>query len=443
MNPWQEIFNHSCDLAFHLLNKEGALTCSFKAEETHFIRFNNSKVRQVSHVEQAELSMELIVGQKRASSSVMLCMQKELNEKHVEDVLKYLQSVVPTMPDDPYSSPIHNFGESSVENEGSFPSVEDVLNNITEVCSGIDLAGLWTSGSNWSGNRNSQGQSHWFSSKSFVFDYSLYTAKERAVKGNYGGTHFEREQLQSQLEESKKSLTVMELEKVELKPGKYRCYLAPSAVAEIMDTFSWGALSGGSYKRGESCLKDYIEGKKTLSPLFSLSEDFNLGLNEQFNERGEVASDCTVLIDKGHVKELLVNHQSEKEYGLVSNKAGEEESPRSPVIATGDLKEEDILESLGTGLYISNLHYLNWSDQVKGRVTGMTRFGCVWVEDGVVKGPIKDLRFDETISHMFGQGLKAVTKEAETQVSTDSYYHRGIGGLKVPGMLVDQFTFTL
>jgi predicted Zn-dependent protease len=40
------------------------------------------------------------------------------------------------------------------------------------------------------------------------------------------------------------------------------------------------------------------------------------------------------------------------------------------------------LKTLGTGVYISDLHYLNYSDRQACRMTGMTRFACLWVEDG-------------------------------------------------------------
>ena len=32
-----------------------------------------------------------------------------------------------------------------------------------------------------------------------------------------------------------------------------------------------------------------------------------------------------------------------------------------------------------------NLHYLNWSDNIGGRITGMTRYACFWVENGEIK----------------------------------------------------------
>ena len=37
---------------------------------------------------------------------------------------------------------------------------------------------------------------------------------------------------------------------------------------------------------------------------------------------------------------------------------------------------------LDTGIYVNNLWYLNYSDRPAGRITGMTRFATLWVEEG-------------------------------------------------------------
>ena len=52
---------------------------------------------------------------------------------------------------------------------------------------------------------------------------------------------------------------------------------------------------------------------------------------------------------------------------------------------------------MGTGVYIGNLGYLNYSDRTAGRMTGMTRFATFWVEDGQVVAPLNVMRFDDTI----------------------------------------------
>jgi predicted Zn-dependent protease len=440
---WRNIFDHSCELLFSKLRGSEILTCAFSAEQSDFVRFNNGKVRQASHVLQAEIQFELVLHNKKSSTSLMLSDDRAINLSRLESAFEDLQLLVPTLPDDPFIAPVVNNGESTVLNSGHFPEVAELLLDIASLTEGIDLAGLWASGHCYRGNRNSLGQAHWFASTSFFFDYSLYTAKERAVKGSYSGTEYIKEKLKESLALSCQSLAVMEFEKTELKPGQYRCYLAPSAVAELLHTWSWGGLSAGALKRGESFMADYVEGSKTFSPLFSLNEEYSLGLSPRFNESGEVSPMRISLIDRGELKELLVSTQTEKEFGTPSNYAGSAEQPRSPEIQGGDLALADVLKKLGTGVYISNLHYLNWSDRHSGRITGMTRFGCLWVEEGEIQGPIQDMRFDERLSHIFGRGLEAITSFSETHVEVDTYGQRAIGGNKVPGMVINDLTFTL
>ena len=62
-----------------------------------------------------------------------------------------------------------------------------------------------------------------------------------------------------------------------------------------------------------------------------------------------------------------------------------------------------MLAALGTGLYIGNLWYLNYSDRPAGRMTGMTRFATFWVEGGRIVAPVTPLRFDDTLYRMLGR----------------------------------------
>ena len=71
-------------------------------------------------------------------------------------------------------------------------------------------------------------------------------------------------------------------------------------------------------------------------------------------------------------------------------------------MAPGGLGREAIFKELGTGIYLSNLHYLNWSDSFEGRITGMTRYACLWVENGRIIGPIETMRWDDSIYRLFG-----------------------------------------
>ena len=64
-------------------------------------------------------------------------------------------------------------------------------------------------------------------------------------------------------------------------------------------------------------------------------------------------------------------------------------------MAPGRLDASRILDELGTGVYVSNLWYLNYSDRRACRTTGMTRFATFWVENGKLGAPASAARFDE------------------------------------------------
>ncbi len=442
-NNWEEIFNRACEHSFSLLRSDDVLNINFSAEETNFIRLNKSKVRQISSVEQASFEMDLLCGQKKASLSLDLCADEGSNTELITKHLEELKREVDSLPDDPFITPLTNEGSSRVVNDGLLPSVDEFIDLLGGLMAQVDLAGYLTSGPSYRGSANSLGQKHWFSSTSFFFDYSLYTAKEKAIKGSYAGSTFNRQDFDTKMNESIAALSKMDSEQKVIAPGKYRVYLAPSAVNEVSGMLGWNALSGGAYKRGECPLAELFEGKKKLSEKCNIQEDFSLGLSPRFNDLGEVSSEKISLVSKGKMNELLVSRATEKEYGLKSNQATEREGPRSLSIGEGELTRENILKELGTGLYISDLHYLNWSDKQKARLTGMTRFGCLWVENGEVVGPIKDLRFDETLYQIFGEGLEQVTNFSDVHMTTGTYGNRSIGGSRNPGMIIENFSFTL
>ena len=129
-----------------------------------------------------------------------------------------------------------------------------------------------------------------------------------------------------------------------------------------------------------------------MSPCFSLSEDFTSGMVPRFNYNGELAPEKLDLILSGNLKNTLISSRTAKEYNLKSNFASDHESMRSPSLAAGNVNEKDVIDILDKGIYLSNLHYLNWSDRPGGRITGMTRYACFWVENGEIIAPIDNIK---------------------------------------------------
>ena len=101
---------------------------------------------------------------------------------------------------------------------------------------------------------------------------------------------------------------------------------------------------------------------------------------------------------------------------MPTNGANDYEYPESLSIEPGTIATDSVDEALGTGLFVGNLWYTNFSDQAACRTTGMTRFATFWMDDGDIVAPVNVLRFDDTAYNLLGddffQGSEAFLQQA-------------------------------
>ncbi|HAN46251.1 MAG TPA: Zn-dependent protease [Cyanobacteria bacterium UBA8156] len=414
-------------------------TAYLQAERSDFTRFNRGAVRQTGWVEDATLTLTLLWEGREAATTFPLTSALEAGHS----ALATLRQDVRRIPPNPYTPTQLTAPQTSREVlEGHLLSGPEAIAAVLTPAQGLDMVGLYAAGPIYRACATSVGHRHWFSVHSAVVDYSLVDADGRAVKGVWGSQTWDDVGYQRQLADDRQRLTRMALPVREVPRGEYRAYLAPAAVAEIVDL--WRSAPGeGDLQQGQSPLRALVRQERLLSPWFSLEEDFRRGGVPRFNKWGEVAPARLPIVTGGQLVNTLVSERSAREYGKSANGATAGEYLRAPAIAPGDLPPGEALARLGTGLYLSNLHYLNWSDVPTGRLTGMTRFACFWVEDGELVAPIERLRFDDSFYRFWGEDLEALGTDAVFVPNTDTYERRSPGGLTVPGMLLRRFTFTL
>lgn len=420
-----------------------ALSMSLAAESSHFTRINAAMLRQTGLVEDAQLSLSLILDGRKATSSLTLTQDLEIDFTQLKQELTRLRQEVMELPQDPYLVFPAGGQMSRSINGGQLPEPQDLVAELLPAMQGHDIAGIYASGRQYRGHANSAGSRHWFEAENFAFDYSLLNPAERMVKGIYAGSVWDQAEYEKTLADSQEKLRLLDRPSIRVEPGQYRTYIAPAGVSEILDMFSWHGVSEHDLQTGESALLRMRSENRSLSPHFSLSEDFSSGLSPRFNGIGEVAPDQLSIISNGALENTLISSRTAKEYQLETNYASSGEYLRAPAMAPGVLGEEDVLAALDTGIYLSNLHYLNWSDIAGGRITGMTRYACFWVEGGVIQGPIENMRFDDSLYHFFGEQLEAVTLETKINPDIGTYGMRSLGGTICPGILLSAFTFTL
>ena len=425
------------------INSGEDLMLNFWGEDSHFTRFNQSKVRQNGFVSDATLSITLICNQKTCSTSFSLTKNLSNDLAVALGHLNVLRNDIVFLPEDPFIVFPKEGQSSSQKKRGKLLSIDNVVDSLSPAIKNVDLAGIWASGNIFIGYANSKGLFHWFSTDSYSFDYSLITESEKMVKDTFAGSHFNLDEYNSFMNNSIIQLKMLEKTPMQLKPGDYRTYIAPAGVSDLLGMFSWNGLSEGAIRRGQSAFLKMKNDNVKLSPCFSLNEDFSTGLTPMFNDEGELTVKKLPLINDGVLKNTLINSRTAQEYNIDSNFAGGWEGLRSPVMSTGNLNENEISEKINKGVFLNNLHYLNWSDNIGGRITGMTRYACFWIENGEIVAPIENMRFDDTIYNIFGDNLESVTSHSQFIPDTGTYSGRSFGGTECPGILLNSFSLTL
>ena len=63
----QDYFYRLVDFIMERLSAEEIVLCNFSAEDSDFVRFNRSAIRQAGSIAQRSLDIKLIVGQRQAN----------------------------------------------------------------------------------------------------------------------------------------------------------------------------------------------------------------------------------------------------------------------------------------------------------------------------------------------------------------------------------------
>ena len=438
----QNYFKKISNLLFNALESSEILILNFDAEETDFVRYNKSKIRQAGRVHQVSLDINLIKKGKTLRSSLRLSTEYNKDKTLLVRTLFFLRREVNELPKDPYLIYEKNINSSNLIDDQGL-NAQDMSSRILDISSSHDMVGILSSGKIIKGFANSLGQFNWHESDSFNFDWSLYDDNGKAVKQNYADRKWNQDTFTRLYAESAQQLSVISNDEQKVEPGSYKVYLSPSALNEIIDMMSWGGFSYKANKIGSSPLHLMAKGDREFDKSVSFSEDLSNGISPKFHSDGFIKPNNTELITEGKYQKSLISPRSALEYSVKHNAAEDYESPVSIKLETGKINSKKILETLGTGIYLNNLWYLNFSDRNNARVTGLTRFGCFYVKDGELVGPINTMRFDETMYNIFGTKLAGLTNEQQLLMDTSTYEQRSVHSSTIPGAVVEDFRLTL
>lgn len=424
------------------LNANEVLLAQYYGEVSDFVRFNHAKVRQAGAVEDHSVYLTLFKNKKVVSASVNLTSNFEEDFTSGKYLLEQLKANVENAPEDPYFKFNEVAGEEiSLETLADLPSTEKMTADIVELAEGLDLVGVLAKGDIYRGFASSIGHRKFVKRCNFNFDFACYLNKDKAVKSSYSGMSWKPSEIKEKLEDAKTKIEVLKKPVKSLSPGKYKTYFTPAALEEIISMMNWGGFSKKSIETKSSPLNHLVTGAKNFSDKVTFTQNTAKGFAATFDGHGFDLPTNVSLIENGKFKSALSSSRSSAEYGCEINADGEYFSALE--MKEGDLPSSDVLKTLDSGLYVSNLWYTNFSDRASGKITGMTRFATFWVENGEISSPVNVMRFDDSLFEIFGSKLEAVTKEREFTLDAGTYEMRSTSSMLLPGIIVKDFELTL
>lgn len=441
---WKTHFDALGDGIVAAARRDERLSLWFQAEDSDFVRFNHGRVRQAGEVHTGEATVRLVVGSRHATAEVTVTGDLVEDRRRIDTQLEQLRAMLPLLPEDPHLLLPATVISTDTDDGGTQPDARAATRAVVEAAAehGLDLVGFYEGGASHRGYRDSAGQRNWFTCHDHALDWCLVHATDKAVKQSIAGKDWNESVFLVALERGRRDLVALGRPPIRLDPGARRAWLTPDAMCRLSSVLSNSGFSARAQLEQRSSLQRLVRGEAALDPRVSISENLGLGLSPRFTSDGFVLPERVPLVREGRHGGALAGARTAAEHAVPINGFGHE-STVALDMAPGDLPTEAARAALGTGVWVSQLWYCNYSDRDAARITGMTRFATLWVEDGEVVAPIEVMRFDDTVYGLLGERLEALGAEAELVLTTSTRGFRTTYAARVPGALVSELVFTL
>jgi predicted Zn-dependent protease len=234
---------------------------------------------------------------------------------------------------------------------------------------------------------------------------------------------------------------------VQIEPGEYEVILESHAVSELLSFLAYLGFHALAVQEGRSFFCNRF-GERMVDPKVTIYDDGldPEGLSIPFDFEG-IPKRRIVFFEEGVAKEVTHDSFTGNREGKDSTGHGlmapntEGPIPINLFMKGGESSLEEMVKSVRRGIYVTRFHYTNVVEPMKAVLTGMTRDGTFLIEEGEIKGPVKNLRFTESALRALSR-VSALSKERSICSEGTVYSRRFITGPVVPAIKVDGFNFS-
>jgi len=213
-----------------------------------------------------------------------------------------------------------------------------------------------------------------------------------------------------------------------IEPGKYTVILEPLAVSGML-SYMFNGFDARSAEEGRNFMSKKGGGTRLNEQLFGenvniYSDPFNVDLPGNTWNGDGLPQERTQWVEKGMVKNLAYSRYWAQQKGVKP-----QPSARSMILEGGNSSLEELIKSTEKGILVTRFWYIRMVDPQTVLLTGLTRDGTFYIENGKIAFPVKNFRFNESPIIMLNN-VEAMGKPQRSE------------NMMVPPMKIRDFTFS-
>ncbi len=420
-------------------SKADECAISLNGSESGNIRYARNSVSTSGNINQISMSISSAFGKKLGITTV-----NEFDDASLEKAVRDAEELAHLAPENPEYMPMmgpQEFGAPSKTFEQSTADITpkqrtDLVAASLQVAkeNKLTAAGFLQNTSGFSSVLNSRGLFAYTKFSDINFSATLKTADSK-------GSGYATRDYEALADMDTLKFTKIAAQKATgsngaraLEPGKYTVILEPAAGVVLLENL-YGSLDQRSADEGRSFLSKKDGGtklgEKIVDERVTIYSDPRHPLLPTFTWSGDGRAQVKrTWIEKGVVKTLFNSRYWAEKKGTESIPY-----PGGIIMEGGTQTLAELIKGTEKGVLVTRLWYIREVDPQTLLYTGLTRDGTFYIENGEIKFPIKNFRFNESpvimLNNLDALGIPERTVSAESNSSAI-----------IPPMRIRDFTFS-
>lgn len=422
------------------LSKADECSASLSGSITGNIRYALNSVSTSGIVDDTQLGVQVAFGKRVGAATI-----NEFDDASLEKVVRRAEELARLAPENPEFMPVidkQEYKPSDTFNAKTAAITPEYRAEVAAACiepckkDKLVAAGFLSDNQSFTAIANSKG--NWGYQKSSGVDFTCTVRTDDGRGSGWVARNLRdveafdaKKEIAIAMDKAKRSAEAKALE-----PGKYTVILEPAASAGLISFMMFGfdarqsdegrsflSKKGGGNKLGEKLFDERVS-------IYADPWDKDAAVAPWDLQNDGLPRERLDIINKGKVEYLQYSR-----YWAEQKKKKANGLPGNLIMLGGDKTTAELVKSTKKGILVTRTWYIRLVDPQTVLLTGLTRDGTFYVEDGEIKHPIKNFRFNESPVIMLNN-IEELGKPVRVGDDESPFV------MMIPPMKIRDFTFT-